>query len=81
MDGTYGLAAGELTQLIERVEKLRAEQAELKELEREVFAEAKGRGYMTRPMRSLIKLRAQDPDQRAEEAAVLEMYKSAVGMS
>lgn len=81
MDGTYGVAAGELTQFIERVEKLRAEQADLKELEREVFAEAKSRGYMTRPMRSLIKLRAQDPDQRAEEAAVLEMYKSAVGMS
>jgi uncharacterized protein (UPF0335 family) len=80
MDTAYSISASELRSLIERVEKLRAEQADLKELEREVFAEAKGRGYMTRPIRTLIKERATDPEKRAEDEAVLEMYRSALGM-
>ena len=81
MDTAYSVSASELRSFIERVEKLRAEQADLKELEREVFAEAKGRGYMTRPMRTLIKERATDPSKRAEDEAVLEMYRSALGMA
>jgi uncharacterized protein (UPF0335 family) len=80
MDTAYSISASELRSFIERVEKLRAEQADLKELEREVFAEAKGRGYMTRPIRTLIKERATDPEKRAEDEAVLEMYRSALGM-
>ena len=80
MDGSYGIAAGELAQFVEQIESLRAEVAEIKAREADIFAEAKARGYMTRPIRSLIKLRAQDPEQRAEEEAVLEMYKSALGM-
>lgn len=35
---------------------------------------------MTRPVRTIIKERAMDPAARTEEAAVLEMYKSALGM-
>jgi uncharacterized protein (UPF0335 family) len=80
MDTAYRISASELRSFIERVEKLRAEQADLKEVEREIFAEAKGRGYMTRPIRTLIKERATDPDKRAEDEAVLEMYRSALGM-
>ena len=57
-----------------------AEQANSKLAEKEVFAELKWRGYMTRPIRTVIKLRAQDPDKRAEDEALLEIYKSALGM-
>jgi uncharacterized protein (UPF0335 family) len=70
----------ELRAFIERIEKLRAEQADLKEVEKEVFAELKGRGYMTRPIRTIIKQRAMQPDKLAEEEAVLELYKAALGM-
>lgn len=80
MDGSNITAQTQLRQIVERIEQLRAEQADLKEAEKEVFAEAKAMGFMTRPVRSLIKLRAMDPDKRAEEEAVLEMYKDAVGM-
>lgn len=79
-DAAYSVTAEELRQFIERIEYERAQQAESKEREKEIFAEAKARGYMTRPIRTVIKLRAQDPDKRAEEEAVLEMYKSALGM-
>ena len=80
-DAAYSVTADQLRAFIERIEFVRAEQAELKEREKEIFAEMKGAGYMTRPVRTIIKLRAQNPDDRAEEAAVLEMYKSALGMS
>ena len=83
MDGSnisLVVAADELRSIIERVEQLRSEIADRKELEKEIWADAKGRGYMTRPLRTIIKERAQNPDDLAEAAAVLEMYKAALGM-
>lgn len=82
MDGSNidAVTAAELRAFIERVEQLRAEQADLKQAEKEVFAEAKGRGYMTRPIRTILKERATAPDKLAEEQAVLELYKAALGM-
>jgi uncharacterized protein (UPF0335 family) len=80
-DAAYSVTADQLRAFIERIEFVRAEQAESKEREKEIFAEMKGAGYMTRPVRTIIKLRAQNPDDRAEEEAVVAMYKSALGMS
>lgn len=83
MDGSaenYNVTAAELRAFIERIEQSRASQADEKAVEKEIFGELKARGYMTRPVRTLIKIRAQDPDKRAEEDAVLEMYMSALGM-
>lgn len=77
---SHSVASAELRAFIERIERLRAEVADLKEAEKEVFAELKGRGYMARPVRTLIKERATDPDKLAEHAAVLEMYRDALGM-
>jgi len=73
------VAASELRQFVERIERLRSEQADIKEQEKEVFAELKSRGYMSRPIRTLIKERATDPDKLAEDQAVLEMYREALG--
>jgi uncharacterized protein (UPF0335 family) len=44
------------------------------------MAEAKGRGYDTKVMRKLITMRKRDKDDIAEEEAILEMYKDALGM-
>jgi uncharacterized protein (UPF0335 family) len=44
------------------------------------MAEAKGRGYDTKVMKQVIALRKRKPDDIAEEEAVLEMYKTALGM-
>ena len=44
------------------------------------LAEAKGRGYDTKVMRKVVALRKRKPDEIAEEEAVLEMYKAALGM-
>lgn len=77
---SYRVTADELRQFVERVERLEAEKAELAEQIKEVMSEAKGRGYDTKVMRKLISLRKRDVNDIAEEEAVLEMYKEALGM-
>jgi uncharacterized protein (UPF0335 family) len=78
---TYNVTADELRQFIERAETLAAEKRDLSEQEKELFAEAKGRGYDTKVMRKVIALRKRKPDEIAEEEAVLDMYKAALGLS
>ena len=79
-DATYNVAADELRQFIERYEHLEAEKKDIADQQKEVMAEAKGRGYDTKVMRKVIALRKRDKDDIAEEEAVLEMYKEALGM-
>ena len=78
---SYGVAAGELRSFIERYERLEAEKKEVADQQKEVMAEAKGRGYDVKVLRKVIALRKRDKDDIAEEEAVLEMYKEALGMS
>lgn len=79
-DTTYRVTAGELRQFIERIERLAAEKADIADQSKEVFAEAKGRGYDTAVMRKVIARRKRDRDDLAEEEAVLTMYEEALGM-
>jgi uncharacterized protein (UPF0335 family) len=76
----YNVSADELRQFIERAEQLASEKKDVAEQEKELFAEAKGRGYCTKTMRKIVALRKRKPDDIAEDEAVLEMYKSALGM-
>ena len=80
IDSSYRVTADELRQFIERIERLDAEKKDLSEQQKEVMAEAKGRGYDTKVMRKLITLRKRDQNDIAEEEAILEMYKEALGM-
>ncbi len=76
----YSVTADELRQFIERYEQLESEKKDVTEQQKEVMAEAKGRGYDTRVMRKVIALRKRKPDEIAEEEAIMEMYKTALGM-
>ncbi len=78
---TYSVTADELRQFIERIERLEQEKKDIAEQVKEVMSEAKGRGYDTGVMRKVIALRKRKPDDVAEEEAVLEMYKEALGMT
>jgi len=80
-DETHRATGEELRQFIERFERLEAEKKDIAEQQKEVMAEAKGRGYDTKVMRKLIADRKKTHDQLAEEQAVLEMYMQALGMS
>jgi uncharacterized protein (UPF0335 family) len=77
---TYSVTADELRQFIERYELLETEKADVAEQQKELMAEAKGRGYDTKVMRKVIALRKRKPDEIAEEEAIMEMYKAALGM-
>lgn len=72
-------AQGQLKSVIERIERLEQEKAEIAEQIKEVFAEAKGNGFDVKIIRKVIKIRKQDRAKRQEEDAVTELYLSAIG--
>lgn len=78
---SYDVAAGELRQFIEQFEQLEAEKKDIADRQKEVMAEAKGRGYDTKVLRKIVALRKRDKDDVAEEEAILDMYKAALGMA
>ena len=79
-DANYNVTADELRSFVERFERLEAEKKDISDQQKEVMAEAKGRGYDTKVMRKIIALRERDRDDIAEEEAILELYKEALGM-
>ena len=76
----YNVTADELRQFVERFEQLEAEKKDVTEQQKELMAEAKGRGYDTKVLKKVISLRKRKPDDIAEEEAILEVYKQALGM-
>ena len=79
-EANYRVTADELRQFIERFERLEMEKKDISDQQKEVMAEAKGRGYDTKIMRKIVSLRKRDQSDIAEEEAVLDMYKEALGM-
>jgi uncharacterized protein (UPF0335 family) len=67
-----------LQQIIERIEGLLAEKDRTQELIREALAEAKAAGFDPKVLRKVIALRAMDPDERAEQEAIIAMYLAAL---
>lgn len=76
----YSVTAEELRQFIERYEHLEAEKKDITDQQKEVMAEAKGRGYDTKVLKKIMAMRKRKPDEIAEEEAVMELYKAALGM-
>ncbi len=81
MTDAYAITADELRQFVERYEALAAEKQDIADHQKEVMAEAKGRGYSVPILREIIRLRKMRPDDVAEREAVLEIYRNALGMS
>lgn len=81
MQDAYNVTADELRQFIKRYEHLEAEKADISDQQKEVMAEAKGRGYCVKTLREVIRLRKLAADERAEREAVLETYLAALGMA
>lgn len=80
MTDAYNVTAEELRQFVERAEQLEAEKKDITEQLADVFTEAKGRGYDAKVLRKVISLRKRKPDDIAEEEAILDIYKQALGM-
>jgi uncharacterized protein (UPF0335 family) len=80
-DQSHSISAGQLRALIERAESQIAVNKDGADDLKEIFAEAKGTGFDTKVMRKVIALRKRKPDDIAEEEAIIDMYRSALGMS
>lgn len=74
------VAAGQLRAFIERVERLLEEKQTIADDVKEVYAEMKGTGFDTKAVRAIVRLRAEDQAKRQEREAILDLYKSALGM-
>ena len=74
-----GVAAEELKQFIERIERLEEEKAAIAGDIKEVYGELKGRGFDAKIVRKLVQMRKKPPQERAEEDAILELYMQALG--
>jgi uncharacterized protein (UPF0335 family) len=70
----------QLKSIIERVERLEEEKKATASDIRDLYAEAKGNGYDVKALRTIVRMRAQDADERRESEAVLETYLHALGM-
>ncbi|WP_273691690.1 DUF2312 domain-containing protein [Ketogulonicigenium vulgare] len=79
-DAAFAASADEIRSIIERYEALESEKALVVAQMKEVMAEAKARGYDTKALRRIIALRKRDANDVAEEDAILEIYKTALGM-
>lgn len=76
----FAVTAGELRQFIERIEQIESEKKDATARQKDVFGEAKGRGYDVKAIRKIVALRKRKADDVAEEEAVLDVYKQALGM-
>ena len=73
-------AKDQLKAVIERIERLEEEKKATSDDIRDVYAEAKGNGFDVKALRSIVRLRKLDTDERREQQEVLETYMHALGM-
>lgn len=74
------VAADQLRQFIERIERLEEEKKGMSEDIRDVYLEAKSQGYDSKTMRAIVRLRKMEQHARDEAEALLETYKTALGL-
>ena len=79
-DNVYRVTREEIRSFVERIEQLNLEKNEIAEQQKEVFSEAKARGYDTRILRKVVSLRKRDPQDLSEEEAILEIYREALDL-
>ncbi|MGO9698191.1 MAG: DUF2312 domain-containing protein [Xanthobacteraceae bacterium] len=76
----HRFAKDHLKAFVERVERLEEEKKALADDVRDVYAEAKANGFDVKAMRSVVRLRKLDVNERKEQEAILETYLHALGM-
>lgn len=64
---------------IERIERLEEEKKEIADQIKDVYGEAKALGYDTKALRTVIRLRKKDRQEREEQEAIVEVYLDALG--
>src|SRR3978361_581241 len=73
-------AKDQLKAIVERIERLEEEKKTISDDIRDVYAEAKGNGYDVKALRTIVRLRKQDANERAEQETIRGTYRQALGM-
>jgi uncharacterized protein (UPF0335 family) len=73
-------AKDQLKSIIERIERLEEEKAQIASDIRDVYAEAKSNGYDVKALRTIIRMRKMDANDRQQAETILETYMQALGM-
>jgi uncharacterized protein (UPF0335 family) len=76
----HRFAKEQLKAIVERVERLEEEKKAIADDIRDVYGEAKVNGYDIKALRTVVRLRKQDANERKEQEAILETYLNALGM-
>jgi uncharacterized protein (UPF0335 family) len=76
----HRFAKDHLKAFVERIERLEEEKKAIADDIRDVYGEAKATGFDVKVLRTVIRLRKQDVDERKEQEAILETYLHALGM-
>src|SRR5271166_3343795 len=76
----HQFAKDHLKAFIERIERLEEEKKAIADDIRDVYAEAKGNGFDVKALRTIVRMRKQDKDERMEEETILQTYMVALGM-
>jgi uncharacterized protein (UPF0335 family) len=71
----------QLKSIVERIERLEEEKKVIADDIKDVYAEAKGNGYDVKTLRTAVRIRKMDANERAEQEALLETYMVALGMA
>jgi uncharacterized protein (UPF0335 family) len=80
IDPTGEVNGGHLRSFIERIERLEEDKKTIADDIKDVYAEAKGNGFDTKALRTIVRMRKMDSDERREQEEVLETYMHALGM-
>ena len=79
-DGPAGFAKEQLKSFIERIERLEEEKKAIADDIKDVFAEAKANGFDVKALRTILKIRKEDVDERKEHEAIVDLYMQALGI-
>ena len=74
------VAADQLRLFIERIERLEEEKKGIADDVKDVYLEAKANGYDTKTMRAIVRLRRLEKNARQEADALMETYRTALGL-
>jgi uncharacterized protein (UPF0335 family) len=74
------IAKDQLRSIVERIERLEEEKAGIASDIRDIYAEAKGNGYDVKALRTIVRMRKQDANERQQAETILETYMQALGM-
>ena len=81
MSDAHGVARDQLRAFIERIERLEEEKKGIADDIRDVYLESKSQGYDPKIMRQIVRLRKMPIHDRKEMEAILDVYKSALGIA